>query len=88
VARSWRAPIDLRQLLVESRLPEPTRSVSCARATNAVQTQCCAPSQPVFKLGDGDELQPTTPDPAQIRRDVLIEEVSAAAECLRSLTRP
>ena len=47
---------------------------------------CGAPSQPVFKLGDSDELQPTTPNPAQLRRDVLIEEVTAAPDCLRSLT--
>lgn len=88
LARHWRAGPPLQHLCIESRLREPTRSVSCAGTPNAVQSQCGAPPQPVFKLGDSDELQPATPNPAQLRRDVLIEEVPAAAECLRSLTRP
>ena len=88
MARIWRAPGRLQPVWHEYRLREPTRLVSCVGTTNGVQSQCGAPSQPVFKLGDSDELQPTTPNPAQLRRDVLIQEVPAAADCLCSLTGP
>jgi hypothetical protein len=42
-------------------------------------------TQPIFELGDRDELQSTAPNPAQLRSDVFIEE---AVGCSRRLRPP
>jgi hypothetical protein len=80
MAREWRAPNDLQRLSFESRLREPA-------LTGAIKGQRSAPAQPVFDFCNCYELQPTTPNPPQLRSDVLIEEVPTAAKRLRSLSR-
>src|SRR5438093_83815 len=46
------------------------------------------PAEPGFEFGDRNELQPEASNPAQLRRDVLIEEVPAAAKRMWSLNAP
>jgi hypothetical protein len=80
MARDWRAPTDLQRLRVESRLPEPA-------LIEAIKGERRATAQPVFDLCDCYELQSTTPNPPQLRSNVLIEEVPTTSERLRGLVR-
>jgi hypothetical protein len=55
LAHNWRSPVDLQLLQRESRLCEP--------ALSRPERQRRAPAQPVFHLGDRNELQASAADP-------------------------
>ena len=57
------------------------------RLIEAIKGERRAPAQPVFDLCDCYELQSTTPNPPQLRSNVLIEEVPTTSERLRGLVR-
>jgi len=73
LAHNWRATLTLQRLCVESRLCEPTLTRS---SVNAALRR----AQPVFNLGDCDELQAPAPNPTQLQADVLIEDVTTAPQ--------
>ena len=80
LARTWFAPSCVQDFLVQCWLPEPA-------LIEAINRERRAPVQPVFALCDCNELQSTTPNPPQLRSNVLIEEVPTTSERLRGLVR-
>jgi hypothetical protein len=80
VAHNWRGTLDLQRFHLDHRLREPA-------LTGAIKGQRRAPVQPVFDFCDRYEPQPATPNPPELRSDVLIEEVPIAAKRLRRLSR-
>src|SRR5438128_2655250 len=52
------------------------------RRSLRLERECHVPAQPVFDLCDRHELQSTAPNPTQLRTDVFVEEIPAAAQRL------
>jgi hypothetical protein len=88
----WRTtgahPNRLQQLYAETRLREPAhfrRTGFGQPRMPSLISQCSTPPQPILEFRDRDELQPAASDPAQLRPDVLIKGVAAAAKRLRRI---
>src|SRR5436190_2724762 len=75
LAHNWRAPLTLQRLCVESRLCEPTLTRS---SVNAALRR----AQPVFNLGDCDELQAPAPNPRSSKPMCLSKTSRLHPNCL------